>query len=529
MASPVIKDGKEWLQPLSVVSVSWNDISARCLAGYCSGTLGGVDVTGYTWASAADITDLLVSYGAPGIPSTNLANTWSTSFFSDFNGRASASGSSLRGMTSDERDTTNGQIVEMVYSVGSFERTRFRGIEKTLSSFAVGSFFWRDATFTVGGILSGLAAGDDLVIQSNGGDDLTLTADGAFTFPTPLADGATYTVTVQTQPTAPAETCTVTNGSGTLSGSDVSNVSITCVVDTFTIGGTVSGLAAGNSVVLQNNGADNQSIIANGPFTFSAPLADLTGYSVTVFSQPDSPSQSCTLLNESGTLAGANVTNVEVSCVTNTYTIGGNIAGLVSGDSIEIQNNSGDNLILNADGGFTFSQPLNDGSPYLVTILSQPPSPSETCNVADGSGNLAGADVTGVYITCTINPFTVGGTLTGLETGETVILQNNGADDLALTADGGFTFATPLDDGTTYTVAVNSQPSGKTCITSGGSGSLTGANVTSVAVTCLTDTTPAPPPQPSAQPVPATPVWLLWIMASLLAGLSWKRWPDKNK
>jgi len=516
------------LQPFSVVNVSWNEVAALCLPGPCSGTLGGVDVTGYTWASDADVTDLLVSYGAPGIPNSNRGNTWSIPFFSDFNGMG-GSKIEIRGLSSDERNAAFGAILDISYIPSFFESAALRGYGKDDRALAIASFFWRDATFTVGGILSGLAPGDDLVIQSNGGDDLTLTADGAFIFPTPLADGATYTVTVQTQPTAPAETCTVTNGSGTLSGSDVSNVSITCVVDTFTIGGTVSGLAAGNSVVLQNNGADNQPISANGPFTFSAPLADLTGYSVTVFSQPDSPSQSCTLMNESGTLAGANVTNVEVSCVTNTYTIGGNIVGLVPGDSVEIQNNSGDNLILNADGGFTFSQPLNDGSPYLVTILSQPPSPSETCNVADGSGNLAGADVTGVYITCTINPFTVGGTLTGLEIGETVVLQNNGADDLALTADGGFTFVTPLDDGTAYAVAVSSQPPGKDCVTSNSSGSLTGANVTSVAVTCLTDTPPAPPPQPSAQPVPATPMWLLWIMASLLAGLSWKRWPDKNK
>ena len=42
--------------------------------------------------------------------------------------------------------------------------------------------------------------------------------------------------------------------------------------------------------------------------------------------------------------------------------------------------------------------------------------------------------------------FTLGGTLTGLASGASVTLQNNGGDDLSLTADGGFSFATALTD-----------------------------------------------------------------------------------
>jgi len=37
-------------------------------------------------------------------------------------------------------------------------------------------------TFTVGGTASGLTAGDTLVLQNNGGDNLSVTADGVFTF-----------------------------------------------------------------------------------------------------------------------------------------------------------------------------------------------------------------------------------------------------------------------------------------------------------------------------------------------------------
>src|SRR5882762_4662128 len=76
-------------------------------------------------------------------------------------------------------------------------------------------------------------------------------------FKTALPMGSTYLVTVSTQPTSPAQTCTVTNGSGTASA-NVGNIQITCSTGTLSIGGTVTGLAkAGSGIVLQDNGGDN--------------------------------------------------------------------------------------------------------------------------------------------------------------------------------------------------------------------------------------------------------------------------------
>src|SRR5215471_107899 len=63
--------------------------------------------------------------------------------------------------------------------------------------------------FTVGGTVSGLS-GTGLVLQDNGGDNLTISANGAFTFAT---KATAYNVTVLTQPTNPPQTCTVTGGS----------------------------------------------------------------------------------------------------------------------------------------------------------------------------------------------------------------------------------------------------------------------------------------------------------------------------
>src|SRR6202008_1058657 len=53
------------------------------------------------------------------------------------------------------------------------------------------------ASYSVGGTVTGLSG--TLVLQDNGGDDLTITSDGSFTFDTAIDDGGTYGVTVQTQ------------------------------------------------------------------------------------------------------------------------------------------------------------------------------------------------------------------------------------------------------------------------------------------------------------------------------------------
>jgi hypothetical protein len=82
--------------------------------------------------------------------------------------------------------------------------------------------------YTVGGTVSGLTG--TVVLQNNGGDSLSISANGPFTFPTRLGLGASYNVTVSTQPMG--KTCTVANGSGSIgdgyTGADVTNVTVIC-------------------------------------------------------------------------------------------------------------------------------------------------------------------------------------------------------------------------------------------------------------------------------------------------------------
>lgn len=83
------------------------------------------------------------------------------------------------------------------------------------------------AKYTVGGTVTGLT-GSGLVLQLNGGDSLSFTGSGTFDFGTRLNNGAAYSVTVMTQPSNPAQTCTVRNGSGAIDKASVTNVIVSC-------------------------------------------------------------------------------------------------------------------------------------------------------------------------------------------------------------------------------------------------------------------------------------------------------------
>jgi hypothetical protein len=117
--------------------------------------------------------------------------------------------------------------------------------------------------------------------------------------------------------------------------------------------------------------------------------------------QPSDPAQTCAVTNGSGTVAGADVTDVEVTCTTTpTYTIGGTVSGLV-GSGLVLQQDAGDNLAISANGNFTFATPLFDGAPYAVTVFAQPANPAQTCTVANAAGVVQGANVDNVAVTCT--------------------------------------------------------------------------------------------------------------------------------
>jgi len=280
---------------------------------------------------------------------------------------------------------------------------------------------------------------------------------------------------VLTQPAG--QTCTVTNGSGTVGSANVTDVSVVCAANTFTLGGTVSGLSG--TVILQRAGGEALSISANGDFAFPTPVAEGSTYAVIAKAQP--AGGTCTVSQGSGVVGSANVTNVAVACVANAFTTGGTISGLIG--SVVLQNNGADTQTISTDGVITFPIPVTQGKPYAVTVLTQPT--AQTCTVDNGTGTMGAAKVTNVAVVCSTNSFNVGGTVSGLV--GSLVLQDNGGDALTISANGTFTFATPVAQGSTYAVTIQTQPSTQTCTVANGTATLGAANVSTVSVTCSTN------------------------------------------
>ncbi len=161
---------------------------------------------------------------------------------------------------------------------------------------------------------------------------------------------------------------------------------------TYSIGGTLSGLASGQSVVLQDNGGNNLTVSANGAFTFTSQVSG--AYAVTVLTQP--AGQTCSVTSGGSGTATANVTNVAVAC-TNVYSVTALVSGLASGQSVVLQDNGGNNLTVSTNGTSTFTTSLATGAAYAVTVLTQPT--GQTCAPQSGSGTIAAANVT-VDVVC---------------------------------------------------------------------------------------------------------------------------------
>ena len=80
--------------------------------------------------------------------------------------------------------------------------------------------------------------------------------------------------------------------------------------------------------------------------------------------------------------------------------------------------------------------------------------------------------------------FAVGGTVSGLLPGATLVLSGGGADHVTVSANGSFAFPALLANGVAYAVIIETQPVTLRCVVRGGSGTIHGAAVTSVAVDC---------------------------------------------
>ncbi len=303
-------------------------------------------------------------------------------------------------------------------------------------------------------------------------------------------------MTVLTNPAG--QTCTVATGSGTIDGANVTNVAVTCTATSGTSGSDDFNRADGS---LGPNWTD----ISDGGLAITSQAVAGTSASVVTGD-----------IRTAETYASDQYSQVEVTStqLTGGQWIGPMVRAQNGGQNAYVGiynwNNGSPNLMLFKRSGSNWTQlgsTYNSGALAAGTQLQlmvvgstisflqngiQRITATDTSLTGGAPGimsfgtgqvdNWSGASVTGGGTT-----YTVGGAVSGL-TG-TVVLQDNGGDNLSVTANGPFTFGTALPGGTPYSVTVKTYPSGQTCTVSNGSGTIAAANVTNVAVTCAATTT----------------------------------------
>ncbi|MFA5074105.1 MAG: choice-of-anchor Q domain-containing protein [Nitrospirota bacterium] len=143
------------------------------------------------------------------------------------------------------------------------------------------------------------------------------------------------------------------------------------------------------------------------------------------------------------------------------------------------------NIAQTVNSGASLSFTVTPNSGYMANI-------GGTCG-----GSLSGSTYTTSPVTadCTVTAtfvpvpvYSVGGTVSGLNTSGIFAIQNNGSQTLYLAADGSYAFPTLLSNGAAYAVTIISQPAGKSCSVANGSGTISSASVSNVNITCVSTT-----------------------------------------
>jgi len=330
--------------------------------------------------------------------------------------------------------------------------------------------------YSLGGTVQGLTTSG--LVLADGAETVAVAASATtFEFAQPIVPGSSYAVTVKTQPAGLA--CSVSKGTGTMPAANVNTVVVSCTDEPFSLGGSIAGLTTGGLVLA--NGADTLAVAANATsFTMPKAVPYGTAYSITVNTQPTG--LTCSVTRGMGVMPAQAVTNVSVVCADQTYSLGGSISGL-SASGLVLENGSDTLAVSSGATSFTMPTPVPYGATYAVTVKTQPV--GLTCTVSNGNSTMPAGPVTSVVVSCSVNTYTVGGTISGLA--ESGLVLANGTDTLSVASNAVmFTMPTGVASGSTYDVVVQTQPASQTCTVSNGMGPVTSSDITDIAVSCVT-------------------------------------------
>jgi hypothetical protein len=168
---------------------------------------------------------------------------------------------------------------------------------------------------------------------------------------------------------------------------------------TYDLGGTILNLTDAAGVVLSSNGKTLTVTTGATGFVFPDKLGYGDKFNLAVTTQPIHQTCDFGLSPVTGSAGTTSTTASVLTCIQNSYTVGGAITGLTSAGLV-LTNGSDVASPAANDTAFAFPTKVNDGATYGVTILTQPPTPKQTCTVTNGTGRVNLTAVTNVQITC---------------------------------------------------------------------------------------------------------------------------------
>lgn len=172
------------------------------------------------------------------------------------------------------------------------------------------------------------------------------------------------------------------------------------------------------------------------------------------------------------------------------YSIHGRVQGLAEGSTLVVLLNGQPTLSVAADGEFQLAHSFRDGDSYQLSVGAPVGPIAQTCSVHAGTGQISGANVANVAISCSTLAYKLGGQVSGLRS-SSLVLESKAGERIVVVEDGRFEFSRPITSGSEYAVTIAEQPGGilaQTCTVGHGFGMVSMNDITDVRVVCSTNT-----------------------------------------
>lgn len=175
------------------------------------------------------------------------------------------------------------------------------------------------------------------------------------------------------------------------------------------LSGTITGLTKPDLVLINKKTNERLAIPANSTsFVFTRLAAVDEEFDIEIDTPPTGAKCTPSGTSNVGKANAYTSYSIAFNCVTNPWTLGGNVSGLRY-PGLVLANGADLVSVLppataGATVGFTFPSKVGDGSPYGVTVLSQPVDPAtkltQVCAVANPTGNMPAKDYSDLVVTC---------------------------------------------------------------------------------------------------------------------------------